>query len=108
MESALTGSVRSAGSSILAPSTFSSALAELVDYPPRHRMPCLAINGSTGMGKTRIIQKFLRDNRAHFDKKLGRTRLPVVSIQMPPEPNLRDLYEEILTVMGGVFLPGTS
>jgi hypothetical protein len=83
-------------------------LAELVDYPPRHRMPCLAIYGSTGMDKTRIIQKFLRDNRAHFDKKLGRTRLPVVCIQMPPEPHQRDLYEEILAAMGGVFSPGTS
>jgi len=83
-------------------------LADLVDYPPRHRMPCLAIYGSTGMGKTRIVQKFLRDNRARFDKKLGRTRLPVVSIQMPPTPDLRDLYEEILTGMGAVFSPGTS
>ena len=83
-------------------------LAERVDYPPRHRMPCLALYGSTGMGKTRIVQKFLRDNRARFDKKLGRTRLPVVSIQMPPEPNLRDLYEEILAGRGGVFSPGTS
>ena len=61
-------------------------LMDLVDYPPRDRMPCLVIYGSTGMGKTRIIQKFLRDNRTHFDKKLGRTRLPVVSIQMPPLP----------------------
>ena len=71
-------------------------------------MPCLAIYGSIGMGKTRIIQKFLRDNRAHFDKKLGRTRLPVVSIQMPPTPYPRDLYEEILVAMGGVFAFGTS
>lgn len=83
-------------------------LTDLVDYPPRHRMPCLAIYGSTGTGKTRIVQKFLRDNRARFDKKLGRTRLPVVSIQMPPTPDLRDLYEEILTGMGAVFSPGTS
>ena len=71
-------------------------LADLVDYPPRDRMPCLVIYGATGMGKTRIIQKFLRDNRSHFDKKLGITRVPVVSIQMPPAPNERDLYEEIL------------
>jgi Bacterial TniB protein len=83
-------------------------LADLVDYPPRDRMPCLVIYGATGMGKTRIVQKFLRDNRAHFDKKLGRTRVPVVSIQMPPAPVERDLYEEILVGMGGVFAFGTS
>ncbi len=45
-------------------------LMELVDYPPRDRMPALVIYGATGMGKTRIIQKFLRDHRAHFDKKI--------------------------------------
>jgi hypothetical protein len=83
-------------------------LTDLVDYPPRDRMPCLVIYGGTGMGKTRIVQKFLRDNRAHFDNKLGRTRIPVVSIQMPPTPNERDLYEEILFRLGGVFAYGTS
>ena len=83
-------------------------LGDLVDYPPRDRMPCLVIYGSTGMGKTRVVQKFLRDNRAHFDRKLGRTRIPVVSIQMPPTPNERDFYEEILVRMGGIFGYGTS
>src|SRR6202453_2151996 len=78
-------------------------LADLVDYPPRDRMPCLVIFGSTGMGKTRVVQKFLRDNRTHFDKKLGRTRLPVVSIQMPCSPTERYLYEELLVAMGGIF-----
>jgi hypothetical protein len=83
-------------------------LLDLVDYPPRDRMPCLVIYGATGMGKTRIIQKFLRDNRSHFDRKLGRTRVPVVSIQMPPAPSERDLYEEILNGMSGVFAQATS
>jgi Bacterial TniB protein len=83
-------------------------LADLVDYPPRDRMPCLVIYGGTGMGKTRIIQKFLRDNRAHFDRRLGRTRAPVVFIQMPPTPGERDLYEEILAGMGGVFSYGSG
>jgi Cdc6-like AAA superfamily ATPase len=83
-------------------------LADLVDYPPRDRMPCLVIYGGTGTGKTRVVQKFLRDHRAHFDKKLGRTRIPVVSIQMPPMPVERDLYQEILVGMGGMFTFGTS
>lgn len=83
-------------------------LADLIDYPPRDRMPCLVIYGATGMGKTRIIQKFLRDHRTHFDQALGRTRLPVVSIQMPPSPSERDLYEELLAAMDGIFTYGTS
>jgi hypothetical protein len=83
-------------------------LADLVDYPPHDRMPCLVIYGGTGMGKTRVVQKCPRDNRAHFDGKLGRTCVPVVSIQMPPAPVERDLYEEILVAMSGVFAYGTS
>lgn len=83
-------------------------LLDLVDYPPRDRMPCLVVYGATGMGKTRVIQKFLRDNRSHFDKKLGKTRVPVVSIQMPPAPSERDLYEEILGGMSGIFAQSTS
>ena len=41
-------------------------LADLVDYPPRDRMPSMVIYGATGMGKTRIVQKFLRDHRSRF------------------------------------------
>jgi hypothetical protein len=83
-------------------------LADLVDYPPRDRMPCLVLYGVTGMGKTRIIQKFLRDHKSRFDEKHGRTRLPVVSIQMPPTPDERSLYEEILAGMGGIFTDGSG
>jgi hypothetical protein len=83
-------------------------LADLIEYPQRDRMPCLLIYGGTGMGKTRIVQKFLRDNRAKFDERVGRTRLPVVAIQMPSGTAQRDLVEEILNAMGGVFTTGTS
>jgi Bacterial TniB protein len=83
-------------------------LDDLLDYPPRDRMPCLALYGATGMGKTRIIQKFLRDHRSRFDERNGKTRMPVVLIQMPPAPTERDLYEELLIGMGGIFPDGTS
>ena len=52
-------------------------LADLLTYPPRDRMPALLIFGATGMGKTRIIQKFLRDHRSDFDEVTGITRLPL-------------------------------
>lgn len=83
-------------------------LADLIDYPPRDRMPSLVIYGTTGMGKTRIVQKFLRDHRSRFDPSRGKTRLPVVSIQMPPAPAPADLYEEILIGMGGIFAHRTT
>jgi hypothetical protein len=71
-------------------------------------MPSLVIYGTTGMGKTRIVQKFLRDHRSRFDAARGKTRLPVVAIQMPPAPVPRALYEEILIGMGGVFSQRSS
>src|SRR5260370_11246484 len=83
-------------------------LTALLHYPPRDRMPCVLLFGATGMGKTSLVQKFLRDYRSSFDAVLGRTRLPVVSIQMPPAPNEREFYEEILVSMGGVLVAGIS
>jgi Bacterial TniB protein len=55
-------------------------LSDLLTYPPRDRMPCLLLFGPTGMGKTRIVQKFLREHRSSFDDVTGRTRLPIVAL----------------------------
>lgn len=41
-------------------------LEDLLSYPPRDRMPCLLLYGDTGMGKTKIIRKFLRDHQPNF------------------------------------------
>jgi Bacterial TniB protein len=81
-------------------------LGELLHYPPRDRMPCLLLFGLTGMGKTRILQKFLRDHDSHFEEAAGQTRLPVTSFQMPPAPRERDFYEELLVSLGGVLVDG--
>jgi hypothetical protein len=75
-------------------------LAELLVYPPRERMPCLLLFGATGMGKTHLIEKFLRDHRSRFDEFTGVTRLPVACVKMPPSPNERDFYEELLVACG--------
>lgn len=46
-------------------------LEDLLSYPPRDRMPCLLLYGDTGMGKTKIIRKFLRDHQPIFDRGTG-------------------------------------
>jgi hypothetical protein len=60
------------------------------------------------MGKTRIIQRFLREHDSHFDEVRGTTRLPVGAVQMPPTPGERDFYEELLVTMGVVLPSGLS
>ena len=75
-------------------------LENLLAYPPRDRMPCLLIYGDTGMGKTKIIRKFLRDHPASFGKATGVTAMPVVAMQMPAEPIERDIYGELLVSLG--------
>ena len=59
-----------------------------------------------GMGKTRIIERFLRENDSHFDEVRGTTRLPVVALQIPPTPHERDFYEELLVTMEAVLPVG--
>ena len=78
-------------------------MGELLAYPPRDRMPALLLFGATGMGKTRIVQRFLREHGSHFDPQRGTTRLPVVALQMPPTPHERDFYEEVLVAMEAVL-----
>ena len=78
-------------------------LSDLLAHPPRDRMPCLLLHGATGMGKTRILQKFLRSHAPVFDETTGLTHLSVAAIQMPPHPNEIHLYEEILVSLGAVL-----
>jgi len=75
-------------------------LEDLLAYPPRDRMPCLLLYGDTGMGKTKIIRKFLRKHPACFDQGTGVTTMPVVAMQMPAEPVERDVYSELLAALG--------
>jgi hypothetical protein len=82
-----------------------SRFEDLMSYPPRDRMPCLLLYGDTGMGKTMIVRKFTRDHPPAFNEGTGTTTMPVVSVQMPPEPNERDFYDELLRVMGAPRRP---
>jgi diketogulonate reductase-like aldo/keto reductase len=59
------------------------------------------------MGKTHILEKFLRDQRS--DSEFGRSaRVPIACVQMPPYPHERDFYQEVLTALGTVVPDGMS
>ncbi len=71
-------------------------LEELLHYPQRDRMPCLLLYAATGMGKTKILRKFRRDHPGTFDGKMGVQRAQLVAMQMPPEPDERSFYTQLL------------
>jgi hypothetical protein len=76
-------------------------LNDLLAYPPRDRMPCLLIYGATGMGKTKLIRKFVRQHPQSFDRQTGVTSIPGVSFQMPPLPDEGLFYDELYRAIGG-------
>lgn len=71
-------------------------LEDLLLGPRVSRMPCLLIFGPTGMGKTRILERFVAGNSQNYDARRGLIDAPVVSVQMPPEPKEVDFYTSIL------------
>ena len=46
-------------------------LDTMLRYPPRTRMPCLLIYGQTGMGKSRIVERFEAENPRGFNEATG-------------------------------------
>jgi hypothetical protein len=83
-------------------------IAELLACPPRNRMPCLLLTGAPGMGKTHIVQKFVRDHPSEFDAVTGTSRTRVAAMQMPPEPLEKDFYDELLISLGAVVSVSSS
>jgi hypothetical protein len=75
-------------------------MGDLLTYPQRNRMPCLLVHGRTGMGKTMILRKFSRDHPRTIDARLGIAQMPVVLMQLRPEPAEVPFYEELLGALG--------
>ena len=75
-------------------------LEDLIVFPQRARMPNLLIVGESGMGKTMIVEKFVRDHPAHFDAVNGLKRMPVVAVQMVSGPDEARYYKRLLAAIG--------
>jgi replication-associated recombination protein RarA len=62
-------------------------------------MPSLLLFGATGMGKTKILKKFIRDHPTTFNSKTGINGMPVVTMQMPPDPDEKAFYLQLLSAL---------
>lgn len=76
----------------------------LATYPKCARMHCLLLYGDSGMGKTMVVEKFLRDHPSTFDAASGVARIPVVSVQMPPAPDEKRVYTQLMSAVGAPSL----
>jgi replication-associated recombination protein RarA len=83
-------------------------LEDLLNYPTRDRMPCMLLFGAPGMGKTKILTKFQRSHPATVNQGTGVTVMPVVAFQMPPEPDEKSFYQEMLKVLNGAYDTASS
>lgn len=78
-------------------------LHDLISHPPCARMPCLLIHGDSGMGKTKIVERFQRDFPTDFDACAGVERRPVVAMEMPPGPEEQRFYSQLLATLNAPY-----
>jgi len=85
-----------------------TVLNEILERPRTTRMASVAIYADSGMGKTMLLQRFLAQHRASFDRVTGIERTPVLSLQMVNRPNEKRFYSQLLDVIGAPPNPRTS
>ena len=71
-------------------------LEKILAYPTRSRMPCLLLYGAFNMGKTSIVEKFAARHPAKLDLRAGVEQVPVLLVQMPPEPDRDEFYSSLV------------
>jgi hypothetical protein len=82
-------------------------LERLLVSPKRTRMPSLLIHGESNIGKSMIIQKFLRDHpHREFNHDTGMLQLDVLAVEMPSAPTERRFYGQLLLALNAPYRPG--
>jgi len=72
-------------------------LEDLLEHPKQPRMPNMLIVGDTNNGKTMLIEHFHQRHLAYEREDKSGVVVPVLSIQAPPGPDERGLYNTILS-----------
>jgi type II secretory pathway predicted ATPase ExeA len=73
-------------------------LEALLAWPTRQRMPNMLLIGPTNNGKSMIIEKFRRAHPPGHEP--DREHIPVLCLQMPPNPSPPRFYSAILAALG--------
>jgi len=82
-------------------------LERLLACPERTRMPGLLLHGESNIGKSMVIQKFLRAHPAHeFNTDTGLLQVDVLAVEMPSAPQERRLYGQLLMALNAPYRPG--
>lgn len=75
-------------------------MGHLLNHPPSGRMPCMLLHGDSNIGKTMIVEKFLRDN-PNVCNDLNEVEVRrCVHLQMPAKPSDDKLYAQIVEGLG--------
>jgi hypothetical protein len=75
-------------------------MRHLLAHPPCGRMPSMLLYGDSDIGKTMIIEKFVRDN-PNICNEFGEVELrKVLRLQMPPRPSDNKFYAQIIHALG--------
>ena len=73
--------------------------------PERTRMPRMLIHGDSGIGKSMIVKKFQRAHPPKFDRAKGFQEIELLSVQMPPAPQERRIYGQMLLALNAPYRP---
>ncbi len=81
-------------------------LERLLHSPERTRMPGLLIHGESNIGKSMIIQKFLRTHPSgEFNARTGLLQVDILAVEMPPAPQERRFYGQLLMALNAPYRP---
>jgi hypothetical protein len=70
-------------------------------------MPGLLLHGESNIGKSMVIQKFLRAHPAReFNTDTGLLQVDVLAVEMPSAPQERRLYGQLLMALNAPYRPG--
>jgi hypothetical protein len=83
--------------------TLFTRLEDLINHPPSHRMPGLQILGDSNSGKTAIGLEFLERHPVDPNPDGDAIIVPVVRIEVPPNPDESRIYDEILIALKQPF-----